>query len=59
MHLPVDSVHVRRGSVNVQVILPDGQLAGASAPLTHEAEAISEGEQVGIRVDQTRLAAIE
>ena len=50
---------MRRGSVNVQVILPDGQLAGASAPLTHEAEAISEGEQVGIRVDQTRLAAIE
>ena len=59
VHLPVDSVHVRRGSVNVQVILPDGQLAGASAPLTHEAGAISEGEQVGIRVDQTRLAAIE
>lgn len=54
----IRGVHVRRGSVEVSVELPDGQVAGAFAPLTPVAEALRPGDEVCIVLDESKTAPV-
>ncbi len=58
LELPVRDVHVKRGSVEVDVELPDGQIAAVQAPLSREAETLHPGEEVTVTANPEKLVAV-